>query len=335
MAETAKHPDPSPREDRTGKYFKKYLKQFLFDEFSPAFLSKSPVGSLMEGVPVPLHAEDLDAFATGGELSMPVIAKNMAQVMGCDPQFRYAGDYAAILDKLYNGKIADVMTAEGKAALEKEAFDDACIHFRAALRVEPEHLYAMYGYASACRAMYLDSEDEEYIGRFKAEALELFERITQIHPDFAPAHYYLGYAYLNIGLYQKADLAWEMFLNLEKDSEEAKEIVGRKAQLKEPVQIESGCNDIAAGRFGEGIKKLEPFSTGSYKTWWPLHYYLGVAYAMTGRPPDAIASFKTVLTLNAGHMETMKELAAIYRETGDAANAQKYETKIALIEKQH
>ena len=327
--------DPGKREDRIGQYFKKYLKDFLFDEFSPRFLSKSPVGDLMKGVPVPLRREDLEAFTTGGDISMPDIARNMTRVMGCDPHFQYVKNYAAILNSMYDGKIADVMAESGRAALEKGDLDDACLDFRAALCVEPEHLYALYGYAGACRAMYEDSEDEEYIGRCKAEALEYFEMVTAIHPDFAPAYYYLGYGYLNLGLYKKADLAWELFLNLDQDSEEAKEILGRKTELKEPVQIEDGCNDIAAGRFALGAKKLEPSLAGAYKTWWPIHYYLGVAYAMTGQIPEAIASFKKVLALNASHMETMKELALLYRETGDAANARKYEQKIALIEKQH
>ena len=27
----------------------------------------------------------------------------------------------------------------------------------------------------------------------------------------------------------------------------------------------------------------EPFSSSRFNDWWPLHYYLGVAYEMTGR----------------------------------------------------
>ena len=41
--------------------------------------------------------------------------------------------------------------------------------------MKPDYLHAMYSYARACRAMYLDSGNEEYVGRFKAEALDYFE----------------------------------------------------------------------------------------------------------------------------------------------------------------
>ena len=41
------------REDRIGRYFRKYLNKFVFDEFSPEFMEKSKAGDLMKGVPIP------------------------------------------------------------------------------------------------------------------------------------------------------------------------------------------------------------------------------------------------------------------------------------------
>ena len=49
----------------------------------------------------------------------------------------------------------------------------------------------MYSYARAFRAMYLNSQNEEYVGRFKAEALEWLELLTETHPRFAQGYYYL------------------------------------------------------------------------------------------------------------------------------------------------
>ena len=39
------------REDRIGKYFKKYLNKFVFVEFSEDFMKKSKAGDLMRGDP--------------------------------------------------------------------------------------------------------------------------------------------------------------------------------------------------------------------------------------------------------------------------------------------
>ncbi len=321
------------REDRIGRYFKKYLNKFVFDEFSPEFMAKSKAGDLMEGVPIPLRKKDLKAFAGGEGLPMLVIAENMAWVMGCDPHFKHTKDYVAILRKLYNYKLYEGMMKEGRDAAERGAMDDACIHFRAALCMKPDYLHAMYSYARACRAMYLNSKNEEYVGRFKAECLDFFELTTETHPRFAQGYYYLGYAYLNMGLYTKADLTWREFLRFSRNGKDKKEIRGRLEQLQGPLQIEQGYNDVMAGRYEEGIARLEPFLESRFNTWWPLHYYLGVAYEMTGRKSEAVSSLKKVLTMNASHLETMEELAAIYEQEGDRENKRKYEQKIRLIRK--
>lgn len=321
------------REDRIGRYFKKYLNKFVFDEFSPQFMEKSKAGDLMKGVPIPLRKKDLKAFAGGEGLPMLVIAENMTWVMGCDPHFKHTKDYVAILSKLYNYKLYEGMMKEGRDAAERGAMDDACIHFRAALCMKPDYLHAMYSYARACRAMYLDSRNEEYVGRFKAEALDYFELLTETHPRFAQGFYYLGYAYLNMGLYIKADLTWREFLKFSRNGKDKKEIRTRLEQLQGPVQIEQGYNDVMSGRYEEGKARLEPFLKSQFNSWWPLHYYLGVAYEMTGKKGQAVASFKKVLTMNASHIETMNELVAIYDQEGDKENKRKYEKKIELIRK--
>lgn len=321
------------REDRVGRYFKKYLNKFVFDEFSPKFIAESKAADLLQGVPIPLRKKDLKAFDGGEGLPMLVIAENMAWVMGCDPHFKYNKNYVAILSRIYNYKIYEGMMKEGRDAAERGAMDDACIHFRAALCMKPDYLHAMYSYARACRAMYLASNNEEYVGRFKAEALDFFELTTETHPRFAQAYYYLGYAYLNMGLYIKADLTWAEFLRFSKNGKDKKEIRKRRQQLQGPIQIESGYNDVLAGRYEEGKAKLEPFLNTQFNTWWPLHYYLGVAYAMTGHKSEAVASFKKVLTMNASHIETMQELVDIYTESGDRENRRKYEKKIELVKK--
>ena len=160
-------------------------------------------------------------------------------------------------------------------------------------------------------------DDKEYVGRFKAESLEYFEMITLFHPKFAQAYYYLGYAYLNMGLYKKAELTWEFFNKISRNSKDIKEIRSRIEQIREPVKIEEGCNAVLAGRFAEGINILEPFLRTKFNDWWPLYYYLGVAYERTGKRDVAVDLFKNALKLNPSHIETMLELADIYRGNGN------------------
>ena len=320
------------REDRIGRYFKKYLNKFVFVEFSDEFIARSKAGDVMKGVPVPLRRKEVKSFAGGDGVSMMVIAENMAWVMGCDPHFKYTKDYVKIMDKLFGHKLFENLMKEGRDAAERGEMDNACIHFRASLCIQYDYLHSMYSYARACRVMYENSRNEEYIGRFKAEALDWFELLTETHPRFAMGFYYLGYSYLNIGLYKKAVLAWEEFLKFTHNKKDRKEIRHRIEQLEDPVRIEAGCLDITSGRYDEGVAVLEPYLRSKYKDWWPLHYYLGMGYQETGRTPDAVAEFKKVLMLNGSHVETMRELLAIYEVQEDKQNIRKYSEKIRLIE---
>jgi len=326
-----KETDIRLRKDRIGSYLKKYMEEFVFQEFSDSYMEKAGVTDLMKGVQIPLRKEDVEGFEGGSGIKAFYIADNMAKIMGIDPHFRYTEHYVAFLLKMFDYKIFEGMLEKGRALAEKGEYDSACIYFRSTLCMNPTYLYGMYSYAKVCRAMYLESGDEAYIGRFKAEAMDYFELITEMHPKFAEAYYYLGYAYLNMGLYSKAQITWKEFINLTQDANDRQEICERLQQIKGPVEIEHGYNAVLAGRYQEGIAALEPYLESDFKTWWPLFYFVGVCYARTGRVNDAIGSFKRVLSFNGSHLESMEELVNLYAINQDVTNETKYRKKIELI----
>ena len=75
---TREESDIQLREDRIGKYFKKYLNKFVFVEFSEEFMKKSKAEELMKGVPIPLRKKEIKEFAGGEGIDMLVLAENMA-----------------------------------------------------------------------------------------------------------------------------------------------------------------------------------------------------------------------------------------------------------------
>lgn len=322
--------DIKERPDRVGKYFKKYTKNFVFDEFSDDFIKRTGF-DFMKGVPIPLRKQDLESFKGGDGLKMNHIAENISWIMGIDPKFEHMESYLEFMKRFSNAKILNGLVKEGRDAAEAKDYDNAAIHFRAALCINPTSIHAMYSYARVCRELYLASNNEEYIGRFKAESIEFFELLTVLHPRYGLAYYYLGYCYLNMGLYIKSKLAWEQFLKLSRNPKDSKEIRSRLQQMAEPVKIEEGCNAVLSGRYELGIDILEPYLETRFKDWWPMSYYLGVAYTRLGNRKDAMASFKRVLGINPSHVESMEELAEIYAESQDKENETKYRKKAELI----
>ncbi len=320
------------RKDRIKKYFQKYLENFVFDNFTDSYIAKEGKINFMKGIPIPLRKEDLENFKGGEGLKLSVIVENMVWIMGIDPKFKHRDAYIQFITAYYYKKATLNIVKVGRNAAEREDYDSAAIHFRAALCISPQDIHAMYSYARVCRAMYLqDEQEEEYVGNFKAESIEFFELLIDFHPKFAEAYYYLGYAYLNMGLYIKTSIIWGKYINISKHGKDKKEIRLRLQQLEEPIKIEEGYNAILKGKFRDGIENLEPFVNSRFKDWWPLYYYLGVGYANTNQMEEALDSFHKVLKLNPSHVETMDELVTLYGKKGDGDKEKKYSEKAKLL----
>ncbi len=325
-------PSFDSRSDRVSRYLKKHMDMFVFDEFSPSYLTRA-AGKLdfMFGIPIPLQKEDIAAFQGDNGLKVVRIIENMAWVMGMDPKFKYVPEYLEYIRVYFNKRALEGFVKKGRNAAESGDMDEAAIMFRAALMLKPDNIHAMVSYARVCREQYILGGDEEYVGRYKAESIEYFELLTQIYPRYSEAYYYLGYAYLNMGLYQKAALTWHEFLKRSRNGKDKKEIKERIEQLKQPIEIERGCNAVMTGHFLEGLDILEPFLGTGFKSWWPLSYYLGVCYSRIGKRESAFKSFQRALSLNPSHGESMLELADLYAVNNDRKNEMKYKNKARMI----
>ncbi|MEG0918973.1 MAG: hypothetical protein RSA49_04105 [Anaerovoracaceae bacterium] len=318
--------------DRISRFFKEILAGFVFVNYSEELMEKLKIQDIMTGVPVPLSKEDLLIYSSGKAVSATKVAENMTFIIGADTDFKYNEPYKEYMKRFFDNHMIEDILKVGVKAIGEENLYKACIHFRAALAFVPNMMEAMFNYARVCRQIYLDSDQEDEIGFFKAEALEVFEKLTIEHPKFDKPYYFLGYMYLNLGLYTKAKLTFEEFLKLSKDPRDVEEITIRIKELDGPQLVEAACNLVISGRYQEGAAALEPFVGGEFDKWWPLHFYLGTAYEELAEPLKAIDSYKRVLKLNASHIETMEGLVRIYHQNGDIDNVDKYLKKIELVE---
>ena len=335
--------------DRISEYLSPRIRDMMFAELSEDWLERMGASGMLSGVAVPLGAELAD---NAGETDVRSMVLNMARVIGADPLFVYASDYADFIKHAAREDAVPMLVAEGARSADTGDLEDACMLLRAALRIDPQSREALYLYARACKeisdndaAAFGEGEGEgERIGMFKAESMETFELLTMIHPEFAMGYYFLGYAYLNMGLYLKAQLTWQDFMKYSSGTENEThemdddmlaslrdEISGRLEELADPVEIERGCNMIMSGDFQGGRTVLDAYRESRYSDWWPLWYYLASAESALGNAEKAAECYKKVLRLSPRNTDAMEELAVIYAMSGDEENASKYRKKIEIV----
>jgi len=345
------------KNEKVTKYLTPLLTEYIFDEFSDDYLEKADVKEIMHKIPAPIDKNDLKG------LSIVKLAENMAFVLGCDPKFNYSDKYIEFIDKFFGKKFSEGLITKGIKLSLGEDLLKACVYFRAAIIIDNEKSDAYYFYGRALKDLYEKAEDEEFIGIFKAESIKAFETATLKENPNRDAFYYLGYSYVNMGLYVKAQVTWKEYIELaskdleslgdeksdEKDEiEDAyKEIADRLAQLEIPVKIENGYNMILAGRFQDGINILKPYTESEYNTWWPLWYYLATAYANLGlisegevgmvdevvsaAYEEAIKCHLEVLKLSPSNQDSMEELCELYGKLGDTEKVAKYQKKLEIV----
>ena len=89
---------------------------------------------------------------------------------------------------------------------------------------------------------------------------------------------------------------------------------------------------MLAGRFAEGIAVLAGYKEDErFNTWWPLWYYLGVAYEASEELEEAEKCYLRVLQLSPSNVEAMESLAAYYKACGEMEKAEKYTRKIEVV----
>ncbi|MDD5922252.1 MAG: tetratricopeptide repeat protein [Eubacteriales bacterium] len=326
------------KKERITKYLTPKLDRFLFGELPEAFLQETGTESFMAGVPFPVEKTHL----TDDSLSAVSIARNMAFVLGADPDFRYGEQYLRFIRTLFTEDFKRPLIKEAAESAKKEDFETACIFCRATLLFDPENRDALLLYGQALHDAYeakAEEEnpslsDEEYIGNFKAESMEVFERITVLYPEEPAPYYYLGYAYLNLGLYNKSRLTFLEFTRLSKSEDEKKEAQDLIRQLKDPCILEEGVNRILSGHPETGIDILSEYENHpEYGKWWPLWYYLGIAHRDIGNTEEAVKDFLAALRTSPSNIDVMNELISLYESLGNSEKAEKYRKKIGVVKK--
>ncbi len=315
-------------------YFKPYAERLAFVQVREDREVRIKDGVVPPELPLPVSVktvseavmgEDIDAFG-GDELF-----SNMLRVLAMDPGIEAAAGYRALLVRLDEEERQALLIA-GLEEATAGRYSDA--------------LLFLLGY----RSVYGPSLDVDYnIGRllvdlsaegekvfFEKLALQTFEYLSTLYPEFGGIDFHLGFLYYNQKSFGRAKKTWRAALASEDLNESMRdEILDHLPKLEHQVDFEEGTSLVLAGRAQEGLELLLPLAD-RHDDWWQLYFFIGVAYRQLERFDDAIKVLKKVLDLNTGHLETLNELGLCFMATGDFTQAKRlYKEAVGLNPTDH
>ncbi|MBR2736549.1 MAG: hypothetical protein IKD86_04470 [Firmicutes bacterium] len=316
--------------DRLKRHFKKYADEYVFLELMPDYVKKEHI-DFMRGVPIPVRHKVVLELADGNSgIDFKYFTMGMVNMLGIDPEFEYASKYAMFL-KYMNPHIADIIVDVGIGLAQTRHLDEACISFRAALRIDPDNLDALYNFVLVCRELYGKSDRADYTADFKEEVFETLLHMKEVAPAFDKTYYYLGFAYINAGRYAMAEHEWREFLSRCGSCPERIEIESRLEGMDDAIRIERAYSDVISGNWEKGLGVLEEYKNTDMMEWWPLSYYLGVGYNRLGRNEEALEMLKIAVKKNPSSPEICAELVLTNQALGDEVNAEKYRRKLEIF----
>lgn len=318
--------------DRIKKYFKPHTDRIVFITLETHLTAQKKDIEFLKNVPLPISIDYISKNVNQEELNelpFEAFVDGMINILGIDQEFKYKEQYKQFL-LLSNEKIVDFILYKGLKHADEERYYDAIIHFRAALLIEQQNLSALYNYGKGCKDIFDLSKDLDEKKAFKLEAIETFEQITEIYPDFSSSYYFLGFFYTNQKVFEKARITWEKFLSLSEDAEKSEEIMVQLKQLEDYVSYEKGYNHILNEKYDKGLEILLSLED-KHSQWWNLLFFIGLAYRNTDRIEEAITYYKKVLLIKPSQIDTMNELGLCYTAISDYQNAEKYFKKALLL----
>lgn len=323
--------------NRIEKYLKKKLDDVVFINLKENKKLEVKGAVLDQSIPLPIPINEVvnrvkDEGKEDEDISILKIIQGMIYLMGIDSGFKHNEAYKNFL-KSFDENVIKVILQQAFKLIEANNKVDALICFKTCLYIEPNDIDSLYNYARCCEELSQEWADE-FIKDFEDEAIECFEHLTEIHPNFALAYYHLGFHYLNKKLYKKAELTWKKSIENGLDENKEAEVINRIAKISYKIQYEEGYNLVLNGRPKEALDKLLPLGE-KYPEWWNLQFFIGLAYRHLSNFAESIKYFKKALVINPKQVDILNEIGLCYIPLGKTDEAIKHFNKALSIKKDH
>lgn len=281
---------------------------------------------LSSSVPLPIMKKDLMSGIKGGQYGDDIpfekFAKSMIFVIGCDSNFKYSSIYIDTIKGTSPGIEDYILSKALKLAKAKDYFN-ALIYFNALDKISDKHMEVRYNIALDIRSLsdqFKEKGNEKDYKLFDDISYHEFLKLSKDYPNLMGAHYYLGYYYVEMEMYNQAIAEWEKAFTLADEISQKDELRGLIDETRDKMDFEKGKDLVGSDGSMEALKILIPLSQ-KYEKWSELKFYTALAYRKTGNYPKALLILNELLKDGEDFSQIYSELGVCYINLGDIKKA--------------
>ena len=316
------------------EYLKDNLDSLVFINLKDGKDIKVKECTIDSTIPLPLMVENVVDKVKGTEdvsdISIVTIAQGMIKVIGIDSKFIYNDIYIEFL-RNFDENVIKIIIEQGTKYMQENQNKDGLICFKAAAFMDKDNLDALYNYGRAVEELAFE-DDKNIKSTLEQEALEGFEHITVNHSEYGLGYYHLGFYYLNLGQFKKAELLWKNALELDTPETFKDDIYEKLGDIAYKITYEEGYNLILSGQEEAGLEKLLSLEE-RFPEWWNLLFFIGLGNRFIGNIQEALLYFKKADKLMPDMPDILNEIGLCKMTIGSFEEGQKNFEKALKIKK--
>lgn len=312
-------------EEAVARRLKERLEEIVFIELKKDIAIPGEKAVLRKNIPMPIPVKKLSDRVSSGDyenLSVKEMVEGMVVLVAADPAFEHNPYYTSLM-KGMDENMDRVITGSAIELAENNRLEDAFAFFETATVLNPSNLDAAYNKAKVCEALSRETADRELAKAWEKEAFTLMEKLTVDFEDFSMPYYHLGFHYSNSGLYKKAQLSWEHFIENSDDENKIMEVQEMLIKISDRIIFDEGYNEVLSGAFETGLEKLLSIEEVN-PSWWNLLFFIALAYRNLGKMDQAVEYFEKVIRIKPDQAESLNELGLCHSALGNLSEAARY-----------
>lgn len=272
-------------------------------------------------LPLPILNSKLITLVKDEIEDIPVeyFVEGMVYFLSLNDKSKYTEKYLDFI-KTMTGDIKGYLFKRALENINNEDFVAGVIFLNLLVKEDLADEKILFTLGQAMENLEISLLNQKEKNEYALEIMNLYERVLNLDPSFALAHYKLGYMYKEFGQFVKAKLSFEKFLKLDKNEFRLQEVRERIDEINSEIKKEEAVMDINQGNYEEALKKLLEVNLEKRDDLY--FYHLSLCYYNLDDIEASLSAINKAIEIEDISIYH-NQLAIIYQKLGDIKAAKK------------